>query len=72
MTDAAGNALGHELRDEFVKTSGYPGLSVYSSYAGGDETAEQVYGQQLPRVVALKNEWDPTNVFQFSIRLAGQ
>ncbi|KAK7750698.1 hypothetical protein SLS62_007398 [Diatrype stigma] len=71
--DEAANALGRELRSEFARTSGYPGLSVYTSYANGDETPEQIYGKhQLPRLAALKKEWDPTNVFRYSMNLPTQ
>ncbi|OTA99601.1 hypothetical protein M426DRAFT_254280 [Hypoxylon sp. CI-4A] len=60
------NALARELRQEFVATSGYPDLSVYVSYAWGDETLEQIYGKKkLPRLAALKKQWDPDNVFGY-------
>lgn len=65
--EEAANALGRELRSEFAATSGYPDLSVYVSYAWGDETLEQIYGKEkLPRLAALKKKWDPDNVFRYN------
>lgn len=59
--------LGRELRSDFAQTSGYADLSVYISYARGDETLEQIYGvDKLPRLAALKEAWDPRNVFAFN------
>ncbi|KAH9890257.1 hypothetical protein F4778DRAFT_378444 [Xylariomycetidae sp. FL2044] len=66
LTEAVRN-LGDELRQEFVETSGYPELRVYVNYAYGDESAEQMYGQDnLPRLTALKSTWDPDNVFRYN------
>ncbi|KAK2775076.1 hypothetical protein FQN53_003331 [Emmonsiellopsis sp. PD_33] len=63
-TEAAVNALGDELRRDFAVTGGYGDLAVYVNYAHGDESVEQVYGKdKLPRLVELKKEWDPDNVF---------
>ncbi|KAI0101072.1 FAD-binding domain-containing protein [Daldinia grandis] len=65
--EEAANVLARELRQDFTKTSGFNGLSVYVSYAHGDETVEQVYGKEkLPRLVSLKKEWDPENVFRYN------
>lgn len=56
-----------QLRADFLATSGYPELSAYVSYAWGDETPEQIYRRdKLPRLVALKKKWDPSNVFGYS------
>ncbi|KAK5636613.1 hypothetical protein RRF57_012325 [Xylaria bambusicola] len=60
------NDLARSLRDEFTATSGYPDLSVYVSYAHGDEKLRQIYDDNLPRLVALKKKWDPDNVFRYS------
>lgn len=63
----AGDRLGRELRDSWASTSGYPELSVYVSYAHGDEKLSQRYGRgKLPRLAALKKEWDPDNVFAYN------
>ncbi|KAK1778306.1 hypothetical protein QBC45DRAFT_328750 [Copromyces sp. CBS 386.78] len=71
--DAPGNpvetvadAMGRELRDDYAKTSGYNGLTVYVNYAHGDETPEQIYGRnKLPRLAKLKKQYDPSSVFGF-------
>ncbi|KAJ2997448.1 hypothetical protein NUW58_g649 [Xylaria curta] len=60
------NDLARAMREDFVATSGYPNLSVYVSYAHGDEKLEQIYGDSLPRLVALKKKWDPKNIFRFN------
>ncbi|KAI1120067.1 FAD-binding domain-containing protein [Nemania abortiva] len=60
------NAFAKELRADLFATSGYPDLSVYVSYAYGDETPEQKFGQhKLPRLIELKKKWDPDNVFGY-------
>ncbi|KAF2962876.1 hypothetical protein GQX73_g10697 [Xylaria multiplex] len=58
--------LARSLREEFAATSGYPDLSVYVSYAHGDEKLEQIYGDSLPRLIALKKQWDPKNIFRYN------
>ncbi|KAI5918786.1 hypothetical protein F4810DRAFT_690548 [Camillea tinctor] len=61
------NRLAHEIRHDFQATSGYPDLSVYINYAYGDESLEQKYGaEKLPRLIALKQKWDPNNVFGYN------
>ncbi|KAK9794408.1 putative FAD-binding PCMH-type domain-containing protein [Seiridium cardinale] len=72
-TAAAANTLGAQLRQEFSDTSGYPDLAVYVSYAHGDETLEQRYGKEkLHRLAALKNRYDPDNVFCYHHPLPAQ
>lgn len=71
--DAPGNpvetvadAMGRELRNDYAKTSGYNGLTVYVNYAHGDETPEQMYGRnKLHRLAKLKKQYDPSSVFGF-------
>lgn len=61
------NDFAREVRQDLAAESGYPDLSVYVSYAHGDETVEQVYGKdKLPRLVGLKKRWDPNNVFAYN------
>ncbi|RYO84495.1 hypothetical protein DL766_009435 [Monosporascus sp. MC13-8B] len=65
--EEAANALARDLRRDFAATSGYPDVSVYVSYAHGDEKIQQIYGKgKLPRLVALKRKWDPDNVFAYN------
>ncbi|KAI1169934.1 FAD-binding domain-containing protein [Nemania sp. FL0916] len=60
------NAFGREIRAELAATSGYSDLSVYVSYAYGDETLEQKYGRdKLQRLLKLKEHWDPKNRFRY-------
>lgn len=62
----AANQLAQDLRTRFQKTSGYPELEIYVSYAHGDEKPENWYGKdKLPRLVQLKQKWDPQNLFQY-------
>ncbi|KAI2618201.1 hypothetical protein GGR54DRAFT_189856 [Hypoxylon sp. NC1633] len=62
-----GETLARGLRDSWVKTSGYSEISIYVNYAHGDEELWQKYGRdKLPRLSALKKQWDPTNVFGFN------
>ncbi|KAF2852097.1 FAD-binding domain-containing protein [Plenodomus tracheiphilus IPT5] len=64
--EAAANKVGVELRSEYAETSGYGDLSVYVNYARGDESLESIYGaNKLPKLVSLKAEYDPNNVFRF-------
>lgn len=66
LAEAAAKTLGEELRQDHKRTSGYPGLSVYVNYAVGNEALEEVYGEhKLPRLLKLKAEWDPENVFRY-------
>lgn len=61
------NTLARELRDDFVATSGYDGLAAYVSYAHGDESLAEMYGERkLERLAGLKSSWDPDNVFGFN------
>lgn len=66
-TEEASNALGLELRNDFVATSGYDDLAVYVNYAHGDETLEQMYGaNKLARLAQLKKQYDPNQRFRFN------
>lgn len=61
---AYANQLAVDLRAEFVKTNGFPQMEIYVSYAHGDEDPIYTFSaEKLPRLVALKNLWDPNDVF---------
>ncbi|KAI1502629.1 FAD-binding domain-containing protein [Biscogniauxia marginata] len=67
------NALGRQLRSDFVATSGYDDISAYVSYAHGDERIEEIYGaKKLQRLAALKKAWDPNNAFAYNNALPTQ
>jgi hypothetical protein len=73
VTDTASTALGLELRDDLVATSGYPEITVFVNYAHGDEPLERIYGREkLPRLAALKKKWDPKQVFRYNNGLPTQ
>lgn len=60
------NSFAQSLRAAYVPTSGYGTLEVYVSYAHGDESLEAIYGaEKLPRLIGLKQIWDPSNIFAF-------
>ncbi|KAL9005330.1 MAG: hypothetical protein Q9188_001894 [Gyalolechia gomerana] len=62
----AANKLAQDLRTAFTKTSGYDELEIYVSYAHGDEDPASWYGKdKLPRLIELKKEWDPKDVFRY-------
>jgi hypothetical protein len=69
-TEKAGDALALQVRSDLVETSGYDGLAVYVSYAHGDESLEEMWGINVPRLKKLKSKWDPDNVFRFFHSLA--
>ena len=53
-------------RDLIQATSGFDSLHSYINYGFGDEGPEVWYGKEnLPRLSALKREWDPLNQFGF-------
>ncbi|KAI1116255.1 FAD-binding domain-containing protein [Nemania sp. NC0429] len=59
--------VGVKWRKQFAATSGYPQLAAYVNSAHGDEKLESIYGaDKLPRLLALKKIWDPSNVFRFN------
>ncbi|KAK3936141.1 hypothetical protein QBC46DRAFT_461661 [Diplogelasinospora grovesii] len=69
-TEQAGDAMAMQVRAAFAATGGYSGLATYVSYAHGDETLEQMWGGNVPRLQQLKEKYDPDNVFRFFHDLA--
>lgn len=58
------NAFWAPARTKFAETSGYDRLVVYPNYARGDEGPEAWYGAvNLPRLIALKRQFDPSELF---------
>ncbi|PKX89072.1 FAD-dependent monooxygenase fmqD [Aspergillus novofumigatus IBT 16806] len=52
------------IRQEFQDTMGFDTMHVYVNQAFGDEGPVSWYGaHNLPRLVALKQQWDPDNKF---------
>jgi hypothetical protein len=70
VSEEAALQYGRQMRADLAAHSGRDGLAVYINSAQGDETLEQVYGtRNLPRLAALKGQWDPDNVFGFNFPL---
>ncbi|KAH7355885.1 hypothetical protein BKA66DRAFT_377034, partial [Pyrenochaeta sp. MPI-SDFR-AT-0127] len=63
--DAAVSDFADASRQKLVKTSGFPELELYTTYAHGDEGAQAWYRDSLPRLQALKKKYDPENRFRF-------
>lgn len=55
-------------RETYQQLLAHSDGGVYSNYMDDDETArlEQAFGQNLPRLQALKNTYDPDNVFHLN------
>lgn len=67
----AGDQLGATLRASWTEQGGYReyGGACYINYAHGDESLQTIYGDKLPRLIQLKQKWDPSNVFAFKNNL---
>ncbi|KAL4908421.1 hypothetical protein BDW74DRAFT_175103 [Aspergillus multicolor] len=60
-------AFANSAVELFNATSGFDGLKLYANYAHGDEGLDAMYGaEKLPRLLELKREWDPKNLFRFN------
>ncbi|KAJ8125423.1 hypothetical protein O1611_g8216 [Lasiodiplodia mahajangana] len=58
--------FGTQWRDTLQASSGFTPQEIYVNYAHGDENPEVLYSKaKLPRLRALKQIWDPKNVFGF-------
>lgn len=71
MTDTsiyeAVNYFERSVRDRLAAVSGYPSLATYSNFARGTEGPESWYSAaKLPRLAALKAQWDPKGLFNFN------
>jgi hypothetical protein len=60
------NEFARGLRDQLAVTSGYPGLSAYVNLARVMRRRRRYREDKLRRLVALKRQWDPNNVFGYS------
>ncbi|CAJ2508468.1 Uu.00g134940.m01.CDS01 [Anthostomella pinea] len=71
--DARAAAFGGAARDLLRATSGLPRNQTYVNFAHGDEPLTEVYGDGVPRLQAIKERYDPGNVFDewFDIRPGG-
>ncbi|KAH1604126.1 hypothetical protein KXV73_000463 [Aspergillus fumigatus] len=62
--DEAADAFVRPFMDRFQAVMGFDTLHVYVNEALGDEGPASWYGEEnLPRLVALKQQWDPENKF---------
>ncbi|KAL4909258.1 hypothetical protein BDW74DRAFT_187496 [Aspergillus multicolor] len=50
-------------RDRLYDASGFEQPQTYVNYGHGDEGPEVWWGDNLPRLSALKREWDPEGIF---------
>lgn len=59
-------------REFFDATAPYASDDVYVNYLSGDEQdrTRAAYGDHYERLVALKNEWDPENLFSVNQNIA--
>ncbi|KAJ8130778.1 hypothetical protein O1611_g2849 [Lasiodiplodia mahajangana] len=61
--DGEAEAFGVAARDLWRSTDGLAQNSTYVNFAHGDETPEIVYGRSLPRLQAMKQQFDPHGWF---------
>lgn len=55
-----------QSRQNFAATSGYDSLSTYVNYAHGDEGPAAWYStRKLTKLMSLKKQWDPKNLFSW-------
>lgn len=58
-------AFASKVRDMWRKTDGLDSPAAYINFAHGDETPEEIYGENVDRLRSLKAEFDPENVFKY-------
>ncbi|KAI9836334.1 MAG: hypothetical protein M1837_003401 [Sclerophora amabilis] len=51
------------VRDLWRNSSGFEQPRAYMNFAHGDESLEEIYGESLPRLRELKQQWDPEGRF---------
>ncbi|KAJ6036379.1 hypothetical protein N7540_000658 [Penicillium herquei] len=61
--DAIANSWAGKVRDDWRATSGLETNSTYINFAFGDETLDDIYGQNVPQLRDLKAQYDPENKF---------
>ncbi|EHK44434.1 hypothetical protein TRIATDRAFT_36827 [Trichoderma atroviride IMI 206040] len=62
--DGPVNSFMKQSRQSFAATSGYDSLSTYVNYAHGDEGPVAWYStRKLTKLMSLKKQWDPKNLF---------
>ncbi|KAI0204444.1 FAD binding domain-containing protein [Astrocystis sublimbata] len=68
--DAQAAEFGNTVRDLLRSSSNSPRPQTYVNFAYGDEALDVIYGDSLPKLRSVKNQYDPTNVFNqwFNIR----
>lgn len=53
--------------EAFNATSGFDDMHIYVSYAHGTEGLDPMYGaEKLPKLLNLKQKWDPKGVFRYN------
>lgn len=59
------------VREAYSSIEPFLNGGIYVNYAGGDETGGDAaaYGATWDRLVALKEKWDPDNIFRFNANL---
>lgn len=57
------NAFWTSARESFTKTGGYGRMAVYPNYARGDEGVEGWFGDSVPKLMDVKQKFDPKGMF---------
>lgn len=55
--------MSQSIRSKLQAVSGFSEPHVYVNYDHGDEGPAAKYGSSLPKLRALKEEWDPLDLF---------
>ena len=68
VNDATAAKYGQQARQLWVDGETPRQLNVYTNYAYGDETTQQLYGHEdwrIEKLRRLKKKWDPKGKFNF-------